>query len=797
MARREVSVKTERNPQNRDAESRSRPFAAVLLVAWVGIPAFALLLRLLVGVGGDGIKVLVIALVMTLLGAALPGFAIAYGFKVARRHLVVVWHVAVTLHLFALSSALAVVPGWDTVSAGQHWWNDAGAWLLNVFAVPMWFVVTYLITSLCVALSWLIYRIDAFRASTGTAGVDDTTPLGKLIARLDGVKINTDQAQIDDIAAEIPIDHEGVPLAQVRQLIPVLEEHPGMVRGRSAVIEGERGGHSILRAVHSDPHADGKWRVWPGLSAPGGSFTEPIRTSYYSTGETQWYSFVATPQDVTFAPGPGEDKSTKLGRAQFRSPNGVFKGAQGMTSSGKSGDAAIEVAETLSRRNVHVIYVDPAKLLQNAGWCLDFCSLAAGSPAMTGHLFGALRNLFEYRASVLGDARNFTDEVAERTGMSWVYVFADEFDIAKQGAAMDWLATKGRSLGLRLSFTLPRAVGDKLSTDIRAAIGMWGQFGITQDYDKGFVLSDETIAAGANPEKFGASLPGVHYLDRAPGIPSRMWSVDCRSYRTREDFADLRRAVEAARATFTAPVWTPGELQALGSVARDCAPSVVRNGTLGTGRAANRRVQPAAAPPVMSPVKAFALATEAGAVEGVSDTDRVTLVNALNNERNSDMQDTQQLPPGLPTDEDLEDMSYGAQVQALLDDADEVLDTSDEEREYGPLNARIPDPEPQPDGLHLNRVKPAPTTPEQAVYEFEQALFRMALQGVTEFGNADVHKEMRVDMSSSWVSKRFTELCGGATATAEWKPGQVGNPPVVTIERIEGSRGRFTLVRLG
>src|ERR1041384_7179175 len=599
MARRELSVKTERNPQNRDAESRSRPFVAVLLVAWLGIPAFALLLRLLVGIGGDGIQVLVIALVISLLGVALPGFAVAYGFRVANRHLVVVWHVAVTLHLFALASALAVVPGWDTVSAGHHWWDDAGAWLKNVFAVPMWFVVTYLICALCIALSWLIYRIDAFRASTGTPGVDDGTPLGKLIARLkgEGVKVRADQAVIDETAAMIPIDHEGVPLAQVRQLVPAVDEMPNVIRGRSSIIPSERGGHSTFRVVHTAPPTT--WRVWPGLSAPGGSYTEPIRTSYYSTGETQWYSFVRTPDGVTFAPAEDPAKDT---RSKFSSSNDTFKGAQGATGSGKSGGSAIENAEIVSRRNVQLIYVDVAKVMQNAAWILDFCSLAAGSRATSGELFSGLRRVGEVRTRILGEAgiRNFTDEAVKKTGLSWVHIYADEFDVAKQNTDMEWLAPKGRSLGFRISYTLPRAVGDKLSTDIRAATGMWEQYGITQDYDKGFVLSDETIAAGANPESFGISIPGAHYLDRAPGIPQRMWAIDCRTYKTREDYGDLRRAIEAARATFTPMTWLPEELEALGAVARHCSPSVVRGGHLGVD-APPPPPRPVAAPATAGP----------------------------------------------------------------------------------------------------------------------------------------------------------------------------------------------------
>lgn len=756
MARRSLDVKTERNPSNRDAESRSRPFVSVLIVAWLGVPLLVLLLRVVAGIGGEGIRWLIVWLSVVLLGAALPGGAVAYGYKVAKRAPFVIWHVAFTLVGFSIAVSVGMLPGWDRTPTDGHWWSAAIAWLGNVFIIPLWLVTVYYLASLCVALSWLIYRIDAFRASTGNEQTTGGGPLGALLKRLEGVKIRTEQAQIDEVAAEVHIEHEGVPISQVRALVPAIEEHPGVIRGRSGVRETGRGGHSVLRIVHSDPYKT--WRVWPGLSAPGGSYTEPIRTSYYSTGETQWYSFVKTPDGVRFAPvDPNDPNDT---RSKFRSTNDTFKGAQGATGSGKSGGSAIENAEILSRRRVHLVYVDTAKLLQNAGWCLDFCSLAAGSRSASGALFTALRRVGELRTRLLGEAgaRNFTDEVAEATGMSWIHIYADEFDVAKQNADMEWLATKGRSLGFRISFTLPRAVGDKLSTDIRAAVGMWEQYGITQDYDKGFVLSDDTIAAGANPEAFGVSIPGAHYLDRAPGIEKHMWAVDCRVYKTREDYADLRRAVEAARATFTPAQWLPEELQALGDVARYCSPSVVRNGHIGVDQP-----PPAvpAGPAPTAPAQPAPVTSQNGA----------------------DMQDTQP----LPSPEEIADMDIDTVVRDLLDEDADVLDTSTEEREFGPLNPREPRSDaPANDGISLPDVKPRARDSEHAVAEFDAALVRMAGRGVREFGNADIADEMTVAMSPAWVSRRFTALTKDETL----------QPPGLKIERIEGSRGRFMLVRL-
>jgi hypothetical protein len=528
-----------------------------------------------------------------------------------------------------------------------------------------------------------------------------------------------------------------------------------VIRGRSSIVaEGDHGGQSRIRLVHTDPHKT--WRVWPGLSHPGGSYSHPLRTSYYSTGEVQWYSFVRTPEGLRSKIAPN-----------FRSPNDVFKGSQGMTGAGKSGEAAIELAEVFSRTNVVVVYVDTAKLMQNAAWCLDFCSLAAGSRPASGALFKGLRRLGELRSRILGEAghRTFTDRACEELGLPWVHIFADEFDVAKQGADVEWLATKGRSLGFRLSFTLPRAVGDKMSTDVRAAIGMWAQFGISQDYDKAFVLSKETMEAGAAPEQFGATVPGAHYLDKAPGIDPKMYAIDCRSYQTREDYADLRRAVEAARATFTPADFTDQEYETLGDVAEFCRPSVVRGARMGMDD--DHEV------PLHLRTKTPGQVLSSPPARNLQDT-----IN-LNDEDDDGEDDDMTTSPALADAYEKAAPFDHAGILRTLADMD-IHELPDPERPIKQLPLGQT-------GSRLVFDKPRAGSPQDTVREFDAALVRLAERGVREFGNGDVIKEMRVVPSESWISKRFRGLCDD---------GEHISPPGLTVERIEGARGRYMLTYL-
>lgn len=736
-----VNVKSERNPSSRDPEKRVQPFASVLLTALIVVPAFCFVLRVIVALGGDSLKWLIVWLSLLLFGTILPGIAIALGYRVSKRVPFVTWHVAITVHLFALAVSLSVLPGWTHVSAGHHWWDDLSAWLKNVFVLPGFVVVIYLFGSIGVALSWLLYRIDAFRAATGEKEGDDSSGLAGLVKWPKGAKIRQDTIDGDEFSVTAEVDHEGIPIKQLRSSLEALEEQPGIIRGRSSIVGGDRGGRSTIRLVHTDPHS--VWRTWPGLTHPGGLYHEPISTSYYSTGAKQWYSFVRTPDGYrsSFAP-------------DFRSPNGTFKGSQGMTSSGKSGDAAIELAEVFSRSDVQVIYIDVAKLLQNAGWCLDFVSLAAANRRASADLFAGLRRLGEYRTRVLGEAgiRDFSHEAVERTGLSWLHIFADEFDVASQGANMTWLATKGRSLGMRFSFTLPRAHGGALDTDIRGAVGMWTQFGINQDYDKGFALSDETIAAGAAPEQFGTDVPGAHYLDGAPGVDRKLYALDCRTYQTREDYGDLRRAVEAARATFTPMTFTPGEIAALGPVAELCKPSVVRAGHLGQDDAPIESYDPAA------PAEADSTAAPAAITKGEP----------------MDL---------LRSKFDTDDLKLDPATQAMLDDLPDT-DVSDLEREFGNLDPRRPSPDSTPDLFTLGEGDKPKVGKAEGIADMKAALIRMAARGVREFTTDVLRDEMTVAMRAGDISEYFTSLTKDTTL----------NPPGLVIERL--GRGRFMLTRV-
>jgi hypothetical protein len=722
-----VNVNSERNPSTHDPEKRSRRFTSVLLTAMFGPPLFGTLLRFIVFCSPTSLW-LIAGIDLVLFGVCGPAVAVGIGFKVTKRIPFVVWHVALTMLAFALATYVTATVGWPV---GVTWYVR----LLAVVKWPAWWVILHLFFSLFIALSWLLYRIDAFRAATDSGEDKAGGKLAELIGWPKGAKIRTIEA--DEFGVTATIDHPGVPIAKLQATTAAIEEN-GFVRKRSSVIGEAKGGVSKMRLVHSDPLKT--WRTWAGPSHPGETFAAPFRTAYYSTGETQWYGFAQTPVDFRSHLVP-----------DFVMPNDAGFGRQGATRSGKSGDIAQEICEVATRRDAVFMLVNLAKLRQDSGWALGFAELAADTSARSRALFAGLRRLGEFRSNRMGDPqyegrhRTWTWETYEELGFPAILVEVDEGDIVLSGADVTWLSTKGLSLGIYLSVSIPRAATDGMASNLRSAIVQWKAFGCGQDYDSGFVLTDETMAAGADPHTFGTEFPGAHYADRLLGVDHRLYPVDARSFKTSRDFSDLREAVTAARETFPVPHLADDEIEAFGRAEYDlCTPAAIL-----------------AAPVAQTESNMTSSDRPADPAPGK--------FSQLNDSEDDDMFMETHLDSGDPE----------------LDEAWETsTDTSDVTKEFGPIDPRTPLPTPtEPSTIEYAQVKPM-VGPAETVIEFDAALLRMWRRGVREFGNEDVMEEMRVAMRPSRCSERFRELCDDKTTDP---------PEPLMIERI-GRRGRYRML---
>lgn len=715
-----------RGHRGASGKTRARQVVLVLAVALLGLPVLALVLRFLIALSPDVIGLVIFA-VAILIGVALPAMAWAYGFKVTRRTPLVVWHVIATLEVTAF---------WLSLTLGLSWENRTGEWymrLLDVAVVPVWWWALHIIGSLTVAGSWLLTQTNALRAAA-KGGSDGGW---QELFGAKGVKPRLAEAVVTDTAIEVPLDHPGVPLGSFRtQAIAKIDDKPGVFAGGTTIVrDGKMGGRAKLRITTADPFDPSRWDWWPGPSHPGGTYEAPICTAKYDTGDYQWMSFAATPEGAKFVPA-----APYAGSENFASPNGTFVGRQGMTGAGKSGDACIEEAEVLSRRDVVLVHIAPAKLRQNAGWLLDMATLAAEGDRIQ-ILFRGLQKLGEYRDTV-DIGRDFDSQIAAETGRPWVHIFADEFDIVKQGSTLGWLLTKGRSLGFRFSFTLPRGTSKNMDTDIRGSIGCWKQFGISQDYDSSFVISEETLDAGAKPEQWGATTPGAHYLDKAPGVDKALYARPARTFRTRRDYADLRSKTLAARAQFTPATFPQDELDVLGEVMEICNPLRYLDGP-------------------SEPIR-----VDAQVSREMEDTLDLDELDDMEGPIVTDDDDLNEVLANLPPLEVPEGIDPREPLVAADDTVGETLATS--------VNG-----------------KTMPPDKAAAEAELDAAITRLAIAGKVQVTNKEIQEEMKYLFNPTATSRRMKELLDPESPEVVHQPA-----PGVLIQRVTGRPGTYLLKRL-
>lgn len=526
--------------QTRPTHKRHVPFLALFLVAFILVP-FLETMSWLVYLWDKPTGVLA-AWMWMVCGAGTAVIAVGIGVH-RRRASFVVWHVALTAFTWGSASMLTTLAGWTKVWAVIHFFG-----------------------SLMIALSWALYRIDVFRAAATGASPDGWGSFIGL-ARSRPKKID-----VTDTHVFVEVEHgPGETGRDVASAAAKIESAIGAVPGGSTATPGERADTTQLAFEMADAFAN--WRNWPGLSHPGLSFVHPFRTAYYATGVDQWFAFAAT---VGY---------TSPVVPNFVSEMDTFVGAAGMTGSGKSGFLNNACAEGLSRVDAIVCWLDREKFLQNVGWAASMLGLAADET--NSKEFGrALRELARYRVALFGQAaldavsadgevpdigRKWSPELARETGEAAVLAIVDEADTSIQSTTWEWLAKRGRSLGIFIIAATPRASTAEVPAVVRSSIGAWKTFAVGDNYSGGFTISQETEDAGADPTKFRE--PGMHYLDRAPGVDRRMYPVKAREFKSHTKA--LRAEVQAARAKFNPAVFSPGAIEAMGDFYWQCHPRVV------------------------------------------------------------------------------------------------------------------------------------------------------------------------------------------------------------------------------
>jgi hypothetical protein len=460
-----------------------------------------------------------IGLILVVVAVALSIIIVVHGIRIVKRDPAVVAHLLASVWLAFVILYITSQWGWSL------------SWIL-------WHVGLSVIGG----GSWAILRTDALRKDPRKDGDAKSDGGIREAVGIATSAVNRKSITPTPFGAKFEIELAGnETIKTIKEALPHLEREARAVPGMSFLMQGENAALVDVNLVTVNPFGD--WLPWPGLSHPGESFACGFRTSYYVTGEEMIYYFAALHD-----------------RKNPRQRTGIIR--MGTTGSGKSGDADMELAEALSRRDCVVVAIIMGKFRQNLGWCQDMLTLAADTPARARTLEGAIWRLVEYRAAAMGggdDERDWSPEIFRRFGFPAVLFYYDEADKIL-GRLADKIATTALSVGVFMSATLPAADTKSMPAGVRRSLGTRKCFGTGDSYSADFVLSDETRKLAPDPYEWGVAYPGAQILDRASGVDRRLWSVPGRSYYAGHD--ELRAACLAAR-TFAPAAFTPGELAAI------------------------------------------------------------------------------------------------------------------------------------------------------------------------------------------------------------------------------------------
>lgn len=389
----------------------------------------------------------------------------------------------------------------------------AGMWVTSCSVagigqpVVTWFLLAGGVT---VCAGWNIRTV--IREKAGLSGVTDPLSFlfdqGKDRTGLDGARMATVKAGERKIEAAMALPAGQKTVGDVQKKTEHIEGAMGLPPG-TLTVAADLDRADRAQVTLSDPRIMRAPIPWPGPSRPGGSIAEPVRPGVWQDGD-----------DVADTI-PGSHR-------QF----------MGKTGSGKSiGGAWDYLAEIITRHDVAVFAADITKGDQTLG---PLCSaLHRFETTKTG-----VRSLI---SDIEAQLKPRTDWLSAHgyvnwepgCGLTYWVLWLEEFpDIG------DALGDKGmetflrllkavRSAGGTIVMSLQRSDWTQMPTIARGQLANMC-FGVANSHDAAFGLSEAQDDAGARPELWGSSQPGMAYLD-APGIPAERIAMPLRTFAWLDD----------------------------------------------------------------------------------------------------------------------------------------------------------------------------------------------------------------------------------------------------------------------
>jgi len=242
--------------------------------------------------------------------------------------------------------------------------------------------------------------------------------------------------------------------------------------------------------------------LWPGPSRPGKTVADPLRVGLFQDG---------TDSEIVLA--------------------GAHLQVMGMTGSAKTTGGAWTIwGELITRREVALLVIDITKGEQSVGPARPALHRVASTKDQAKKLLADVQGILAERTDYL--AKKHLIKWQPGCGLTYLVLWIEEAADVFEHIDMDEftnLARALRSAGGSIVWSLQRADSTQMPTIVKGQGGAYVCFGVANSHDAKWGLSDEQEDAGAKPERWKNTKPGMAYLD-APGVAPERTAMPARFY---------------------------------------------------------------------------------------------------------------------------------------------------------------------------------------------------------------------------------------------------------------------------
>jgi hypothetical protein len=399
-----------------------------------------------------------------------------------------------------------------------------GLFTLGTITGPDAIGLPMLLASALTAVSWNLRKVA--RLTDGNEPAVAASGDNKILEAINLARTKIRKVEVEPNKATLVIEPprgEHTP-DQVQNALALLPGAAGMRPG--SVRTQQDGTDAGLYAVTLTP--DNMLDVpqhWPGPRHAGTSVAKaPVEVG-------RWEDGVHVP--VWFA----GDKALRRNTTHWRT--------SGMNGSGKSHCSKLVWTDLFTRPDVAQIGGDPVKGRQTVGPCLDAFEYWGTDIDDLEQLVLCLEDVTQVRGDLLADLglAEWTPEAWEKARIPFIVCSFEEIPrLLRRGIDLSDAAQTLRSLGVSLGLSAQRWSYRNVDTDVRAQTGGALTFGLEDEADAKFSMSDEAIRAGADPARWGNTEPGCFYAE-GPGIDRERIAMPARTYNYSD--ADLTAVIEA------------------------------------------------------------------------------------------------------------------------------------------------------------------------------------------------------------------------------------------------------------